>query len=149
MFIRISPEGYNLPSEYTKLAEECSRCEKDDKVWICKPVGQSQGKGIFLFRVSVSFRDETIHNVGSDNFIPQILLYLQSKITYTINSQKYSEEEKGHRKKKIYYNKFFFVMQRNTYLDVRVEAAFVANSSLTFHEHFTSRQREGEREREI
>ncbi|XP_011872996.1 PREDICTED: probable tubulin polyglutamylase TTLL2 isoform X1 [Vollenhovia emeryi] len=45
-----SPAGYNLPSEYTKLAEECSRCEKDDKVWICKPVGQSQGRGIFLFR---------------------------------------------------------------------------------------------------
>nr|XP_003707060.1 PREDICTED: probable tubulin polyglutamylase TTLL2 isoform X1 [Megachile rotundata] len=44
-----SPPGYNLPSEYTKLAEECSRCE-DNKVWICKPVGQSQGKGIFLFR---------------------------------------------------------------------------------------------------
>ncbi|EZA59113.1 probable tubulin polyglutamylase TTLL2 isoform X2 [Ooceraea biroi] len=45
-----SPTGYNLPSEYTKLAEECNRCEKNDKVWICKPVGQSQGKGIFLFR---------------------------------------------------------------------------------------------------
>ena len=46
----ISPVGYNLPSEYTKLAEECNRCEHD-RVWICKPVGQSQGKGIFLFRV--------------------------------------------------------------------------------------------------
>lgn len=45
-----SPVGYNLPSEYTKLAEEWSRCEHD-RVWICKPVGQSQGKGIFLFRV--------------------------------------------------------------------------------------------------
>ncbi|CAK9832164.1 Probable tubulin polyglutamylase TTLL2 [Anthophora retusa] len=44
-----SPTGYNMPSEYTKLAEECSRCEQD-RVWICKPVGQSQGKGIFLFR---------------------------------------------------------------------------------------------------
>ncbi|XP_015121898.1 probable tubulin polyglutamylase TTLL2 [Diachasma alloeum] len=46
----ISPPGYNLPSEYTKLAADCSRCEKDDRVWICKPVGQSQGRGIFLFR---------------------------------------------------------------------------------------------------
>ncbi|XP_072766102.1 probable tubulin polyglutamylase TTLL2 [Anoplolepis gracilipes] len=45
-----SPAGYNLPSEYTKLAEECSRYEKDYNIWICKPVGQSQGKGIFLFR---------------------------------------------------------------------------------------------------
>lgn len=46
-----SPLGYNLPSEYTKLAADCSRLEKDDRVWICKPVGQSQGRGIFLFRV--------------------------------------------------------------------------------------------------
>ncbi|XP_076662474.1 putative tubulin polyglutamylase TTLL2 [Halictus rubicundus] len=45
-----SPAGYNLPSEYTKFAEECNRCEKDDRVWICKPVSQSQGRGIFLFR---------------------------------------------------------------------------------------------------
>ncbi|XP_057326655.1 probable tubulin polyglutamylase TTLL2 [Microplitis mediator] len=46
----ISPVGYNLPSEYTKLAADCSRSEKDERVWICKPVGQSQGRGIFLFR---------------------------------------------------------------------------------------------------
>lgn len=58
-----SPPGYNLPLEYTKLAAECSRPKsnsaKDDPnkyfeekpVWICKPVAQSQGKGIFLFRV--------------------------------------------------------------------------------------------------
>ncbi|XP_046419628.1 probable tubulin polyglutamylase TTLL2 [Neodiprion fabricii] len=45
-----SPLGYNLPLEYTKLAADCSRYEKDDRVWICKPVGQSQGRGIFLFR---------------------------------------------------------------------------------------------------
>ncbi|XP_014214951.1 probable tubulin polyglutamylase TTLL2 [Copidosoma floridanum] len=45
-----SPVGYNLPSEYTRLAAEYGRLEKDDRVWICKPVGQSQGRGIFLFR---------------------------------------------------------------------------------------------------
>ncbi|XP_058804939.1 probable tubulin polyglutamylase TTLL2 [Phymastichus coffea] len=45
-----SPPGYNLPSEYTRLAADCSRLEKDERTWICKPVGQSQGKGIFLFR---------------------------------------------------------------------------------------------------
>lgn len=59
-----SPHGYNLPLEYTKLAAECSRSRPqsgrnetnyslDEKpIWICKPVAQSQGKGIFLFKVT-------------------------------------------------------------------------------------------------
>ncbi|KAL1491448.1 hypothetical protein ABEB36_012046 [Hypothenemus hampei] len=57
-----SPVAYNLPLEYTKLAAECSKSRpvsakadnhnyvEDRPVWICKPVGQSQGKGIFLFK---------------------------------------------------------------------------------------------------
>ncbi|XP_022919219.1 probable tubulin polyglutamylase TTLL2 [Onthophagus taurus] len=57
-----SPDGFNLPLEYTKLAAECSKCRpftarndidlyyEDKPVWICKPVAQSQGRGIFLFR---------------------------------------------------------------------------------------------------
>jgi len=47
-----SPEGYNLPLEYTKLAAEFSQGKKNkNAVWICKPIGQSQGRGIFLFKV--------------------------------------------------------------------------------------------------
>ncbi|KAK6621095.1 hypothetical protein RUM43_011401 [Polyplax serrata] len=50
----ISPHGYNLPLEYTKLVADCSRRDDEgnecQKVWICKPVGQSQGRGIFLFK---------------------------------------------------------------------------------------------------
>ncbi|XP_046665565.1 probable tubulin polyglutamylase TTLL2 [Homalodisca vitripennis] len=49
-----SPDAYNLPLEYTKLVAECSRQSQQDTqrcdVWICKPVGQSQGRGISLFK---------------------------------------------------------------------------------------------------
>lgn len=60
-FIIFSPDGYNLPLEYTKLAAEYNRSKReyldeyiieDRPVWICKPVAQSQGRGIFLFRVN-------------------------------------------------------------------------------------------------
>ncbi|VVC43765.1 Tubulin-tyrosine ligase/Tubulin polyglutamylase [Cinara cedri] len=45
-----SPDSYNLPLEYTKLAAECSHDSDmgEKSIWICKPVGQSQGKGISL-----------------------------------------------------------------------------------------------------
>ncbi|CAH0556489.1 unnamed protein product [Brassicogethes aeneus] len=58
-----SPDGFNLPLEYTKLAAECSKgktlpCKENSRgtyleekpIWICKPAAQSQGRGIFLFR---------------------------------------------------------------------------------------------------
>ncbi|XP_060518781.1 probable tubulin polyglutamylase TTLL2 [Cylas formicarius] len=58
-----SPDSYNLPLEYTKLVSECSHskfqtrkedklraCVADNRIWISKPVAQSQGRGIFLFR---------------------------------------------------------------------------------------------------
>ncbi|XP_075233599.1 putative tubulin polyglutamylase TTLL2 [Lycorma delicatula] len=50
-----SPDAFNLPLEYTKLVAECSRqknnnYEDPSNVWICKPVGQSQGRGISLFK---------------------------------------------------------------------------------------------------
>lgn len=77
---RVSPAGYNLPSEYTKLAEECSRYEKDDKVWICKPVGQSQGRGIFLFRVSIFSRNTQCRNPQTLSLTCLSLLYHGNKI---------------------------------------------------------------------
>lgn len=50
-----SPDAYNLPLEYTKLVAECSRQVHQEShnsdVWICKPVGQSQGRGISIFKV--------------------------------------------------------------------------------------------------
>nr|XP_034186071.1 probable tubulin polyglutamylase TTLL2 isoform X1 [Osmia lignaria] len=88
-----SPPGYNLPSEYTKLAEECSRCE-DDKVWICKPVGQSQGKGIFLFRVC-TFQMNSNFIVNVVEIIRYITMCLQklSDLMYDTTTvvQKYIE----------------------------------------------------------
>jgi tubulin polyglutamylase TTLL2 len=53
LIVLFSPEAYNLPLEYTKLAAEFSQGKKNkNAVWICKPIGQSQGRGIFLFKVS-------------------------------------------------------------------------------------------------
>ncbi|CAH2107544.1 unnamed protein product [Euphydryas editha] len=51
-----SPPCFHLPLEYAKLVSECSRLRHTDEassssvVWIHKPVAQSQGRGIFLFR---------------------------------------------------------------------------------------------------
>nr|XP_018900507.1 PREDICTED: probable tubulin polyglutamylase TTLL2 [Bemisia tabaci] len=48
-----SPAAYNLPLDYTKLVSEYSRQkngEQSEDVWICKPVGLSQGRGITLFK---------------------------------------------------------------------------------------------------
>ncbi|XP_062530996.1 probable tubulin polyglutamylase TTLL2 isoform X2 [Bombyx mori] len=51
-----TPPCYHLPLEYAKLVSECSRLRRDEGVagssvvWIFKPVAQSQGRGIFLFR---------------------------------------------------------------------------------------------------
>ncbi|XP_014251153.1 probable tubulin polyglutamylase TTLL2 isoform X1 [Cimex lectularius] len=42
-----SPEAFILPNDYSKLVETCNKL---DDIWICKPVGQSQGKGISIFR---------------------------------------------------------------------------------------------------
>jgi len=41
------PTTYNLPGEYSIFCEEFKR--NSNTVWIMKPVGKAQGKGIFLF----------------------------------------------------------------------------------------------------
>jgi tubulin polyglutamylase TTLL9 len=40
------PTTYNLPGDYSLFVEEFKRT---GQVWIMKPIGKSQGKGIFLF----------------------------------------------------------------------------------------------------
>ena len=44
--ISFIPTTYNLPSDYSIFVEEF---KKPGGVWIMKPVGKSQGRGIFLF----------------------------------------------------------------------------------------------------
>lgn len=55
------PIGFNLPLEYKKLIAYCKSnndLQNDDNVdkreiWICKPVGLSQGRGISIFQVRI------------------------------------------------------------------------------------------------
>lgn len=42
------PLTYNMPGEYSLFVEEFKR--NPNNVWIMKPIGKSQGKGIFLFQ---------------------------------------------------------------------------------------------------
>eukprot|EP00927_Polykrikos_kofoidii_P074103 TRINITY_DN70067_c0_g1_i1.p1 TRINITY_DN70067_c0_g1~~TRINITY_DN70067_c0_g1_i1.p1 ORF type:complete len:513 (-),score=66.54 TRINITY_DN70067_c0_g1_i1:140-1588(-) len=44
-----SPTTFVLPGEYSMFVEEFKRQQGQGAVWIMKPVGKSQGKGIFLF----------------------------------------------------------------------------------------------------
>lgn len=41
------PTTYNLPGDYSLFVEEFKKTL--GSVWIMKPIGKSQGKGIFLF----------------------------------------------------------------------------------------------------
>lgn len=47
-YLTVIPTTYVLPLEYSMFVEEFKR-QRKDTVWIMKPVGKSQGKGIFLF----------------------------------------------------------------------------------------------------
>ena len=41
------PTTYNLPGDYSLFVEEFKK--SNNQVWIMKPIGKSQGRGIFLF----------------------------------------------------------------------------------------------------
>ena len=41
------PVTYNMPGEYSLFVEEFKR--QPNSIWIMKPIGKCQGKGIFLF----------------------------------------------------------------------------------------------------
>lgn len=44
-----SPITFVLPNEYAMFAEEFKKKQAEGGIWIMKPIGSSQGKGIFLF----------------------------------------------------------------------------------------------------
>jgi len=44
-----SPQTFVLPGEYSMFVEEFKKLQSGGAIWIMKPVGKSQGKGIFLF----------------------------------------------------------------------------------------------------
>eukprot|EP00440_Ansanella_granifera_P016875 gb/GFBE01018337.1/.p1 GENE.gb/GFBE01018337.1/~~gb/GFBE01018337.1/.p1 ORF type:complete len:480 (+),score=126.79 gb/GFBE01018337.1/:1-1440(+) len=44
-----SPTTFVLPLEYSMFVEEFKRQQASGAIWIMKPIGKSQGKGIFLF----------------------------------------------------------------------------------------------------
>jgi len=48
-FAACSPTTFTLPLEYSMFVEEFKKQQAQGAVWIMKPVGKSQGKGIFLF----------------------------------------------------------------------------------------------------
>jgi len=48
-FEACSPQTFVLPMEYSMFVEEFKLNQPQGAIWIMKPVGKSQGKGIFLF----------------------------------------------------------------------------------------------------
>lgn len=48
-FAACSPTTFVLPQEYSIFVEEFKKQQPNGAIWIMKPVGKSQGRGIFLF----------------------------------------------------------------------------------------------------
>lgn len=66
------PQTYIVPSEYVIFADEFKKCQGQDEkknVWIMKPIGRSQGKGIFLFNKLSQISQWENHS--AENYIVQ------------------------------------------------------------------------------
>lgn len=92
-----SPPCFHLPFEYAKLVSECSRLRRADDgsgsnvVWIHKPVAQSQGRGIFLFRVNRTINNTT--GLEKQNFILVILFFQKAPGKVSNNCQLFYHQE--------------------------------------------------------
>ena len=90
------PTTFVLPSEYHMFVEEFKR--KPGTIWIMKPAGRAQGKGIFLFTDLKDITDwkksenkvEKVNDPNKENGMPEIYVvqrYLQ--IPYLIGGKKF------------------------------------------------------------
>lgn len=60
------PRTFSLPNEYTKFVQAYAKDEEEGckKLWICKPVDMSRGRGIFIIK-------ELSHLLYDNNFVVQ------------------------------------------------------------------------------
>ncbi|KAL1139054.1 hypothetical protein AAG570_009115, partial [Ranatra chinensis] len=68
-----SPDAFILPLDYCKLVSRCNNNRFDienQEVWICKPVGQSRGRGITIFRhpLAIYVYREGLARFSTDKF---------------------------------------------------------------------------------
>lgn len=81
-FGRICPHSFVLPQDYNLFVEAFKR-EAPGQMWIMKPVGRSQGKGIFLFhslhQIAGWKRGNDIQNMMSKNKAAEVESYVAQK----------------------------------------------------------------------
>ena len=78
------PATYVLPGDYALFVEEFKRHSGSGAVWIMKPIGKAQGKGIFLFhRLSQISQWKSEHRWKPDN--PSVESYVAQR--YISNPQ--------------------------------------------------------------
>lgn len=85
-----SPQTFVLPMEYSMFVEEFKKQQANGATWIMKPVGKSQGKGIFLF--------DKLHQIADWKLIPlyqRNLAEQQKQANRRVAEKDEEEEEKG------------------------------------------------------